>query len=80
MSNILVEYPFGKLSLPRDRFLPIEEGSYYAIVETERHEDCLCVRHIVSDGQDDGEGGLWVRCELKYFVSGSITAAAPPKS
>jgi hypothetical protein len=80
--SIMVEYLPKRVALPRAEFQAHPDGkTFYSDVAIVRHEGHVYLKQAISQGGDDGKGGLWVDMMLMYCTedrSAAVKADAKP--
>jgi len=67
--SIMAEYLPNRISMPRATFQAHPDGkSYYSDVATVRQEGHVYYKQAISQGKDDGKGGLWVDMIVMYCM------------
>ena len=65
--SIMAEYLPNRVSMPRTSFQPHPDGkSFYSDVATVRQEGHIYFKQAISQGKDDGKGGLFVDMVVMY--------------
>lgn len=67
--QIMAEYLPNRVSMPKASFQPHPDGkSFYSDVSTVRQEGQLYFKQAISQGREDGKGGLWVDMVVMYSM------------
>jgi hypothetical protein len=75
--SIMAEYLPNRLSMPRASFQPHPDGkSFYSDVSTVRQEGHIYYKQAISQGKDDGKGGLWVDMVVMYCMDDTTSKPA----
>lgn len=65
--QIVAEYLPQRLSIPREQFVRHPDGkSYYSDLSVARQDGRVYMKQAISQGADDGKGGLWVDTVVIY--------------
>jgi hypothetical protein len=76
--SIMAEYLPNRLALPKAEFQAHPDGkTYYSDVAIVRHEGHLYLKQAISQGKDDGRGGLWVDMMVMYCTEDKSAVSKP---
>jgi hypothetical protein len=65
--SIMAEFLPNRVAMPRAEFQAHPDGrTYYSDVAVVRHGGSVYLKQAISQGKDDGKGGLWVDMILLY--------------
>jgi hypothetical protein len=76
--SIMAEYQPDRVALPKANFKPHPDGkSFYSDVAVVRQAGHVYLKQVVSQGHDDGKGGLWVDMVVMYCLQDKTSSANP---